>query len=69
MRTKRRNNILAMLMALLMVLTMMPMTAGTVFAESDTDTEDPVIDPESLTMTLPEGILSIAYSKSINSIL
>ena len=50
-----KKRLLPILVAVLMVFAMMPMTAGTVFAESDTDTVPPVINPESLHVTLPEG--------------
>ena len=50
-----KKRLFPILMAILMVFAMMPMTAGTAFAESDTDTVPPVINPESLHITLPEG--------------
>ena len=48
---KKRNSILSVFVAMLMAFAMIPMTAGTVFAEDNA----PVIDPSSITVKMPEG--------------
>ena len=50
-----KKRIISILLAILMVFAMIPLTTGKVYAESDTDTVPPVINPESLSVTLPEG--------------
>ena len=49
------KRLLPVFVAIIMVFAMMPMTAGTVFAESDVDTTRPEVDIDSFTVTLPEG--------------
>ena len=55
MKTKRLNNLVAMIVAVLMVFAMMPMTAGSVFAEADPDITPPVMEYSSLERILPDG--------------
>ena len=50
-----KKRIISILLAILMVFAMIPLTTGKVYAESDTDTVPPVINPESLSVTLPDG--------------
>ena len=59
-----KKRILSILLALVMVLTLTPMTAGTVYAV-DADTAPPAIDGSTLHVTLPEGKTKVIAGDSV----
>ena len=59
-----KKRILSILLALVMVLTLTPMTAGTVYAV-DADTAPPAIDGSTLHVTLPEGKTEVTAGDSV----
>ena len=62
-----KKRLLPILVALLMVFTMMPMTAGTVYAEADPDTQAPVINLDSFNLSLPDGKEKVTVGDTITA--